>query len=155
MKSQMKTALTAFAILQIAVLMVIALGVPMILASWASSAALIAGLRASPAARPWAVGVSHVTTAAIGLGVLALIHTGSPIDAAWLVAPAVGIGVFAMLQLKALHPPAAANCLIPILSGPDPIYFAIAAVFGAALLAALAAGMDWLDAKKREAPDAV
>jgi CBS-domain-containing membrane protein len=141
----------------------------MILASWASSAALIAGLRASPAARPWAVGAGHFISGITGAMVVAYVwhdvpfqffpvygEYPLPFDPLWLIAPAVGIAVLGMLLAKALHPPAAANAAIPLLMGggnPRPFLFVM--VFGAAMLAALAAGMDWNDKRQREAQDAV
>jgi CBS-domain-containing membrane protein len=151
MTSKLKPALIAFLVLQIAVALVIGLGVPLILASWASSAALLGGLRTSPAARPWAVGIAHVTTGAVGLGALFLTQTGLPLDAHWLIAPAVGLAVWGMVLFKALHPPAAANALIPLITAPLPLSFAITVIFGAALLAILAAAIDRFEANQGKA----
>jgi CBS-domain-containing membrane protein len=148
MNPNLKPAVIAFLVLQIAVVLVIILDVPLILASWASSAALIGGLRASPAARPWAIGIAHVTAGAVGLGALFLLQAGLPFGGQWLIAPAVGFAVFGMMSFKALHPPAAANALIPLITAPLPISFAAAILFGAAVLATLAAVIDRFEASQ-------
>lgn len=147
---KLTTAFTAFAVLQIAVLLVIQLEVPMILASWAASAALISGLRISPAARPWAVGISHLTCGTVGLGVLLIAQGGIPFSAHWLIAPAVGLAVLGMLAFGAFHPPAAGNAAIPLIAATQAGGFAITFIFGALVLAVLAASLDHYETTKEE-----
>jgi CBS-domain-containing membrane protein len=140
-----KPALIAFAIVQVAIIMVMALDVPMILTSWASSAALIGGLRASPAARPLAVSGGHIVSGLVGIAALVLAKQGLPFDPRWLIAPGVGLAVLLMIATKMLHPPAAANPAITLVVPTDPISFAIALFAGAALLAALTYLLDRAD----------
>jgi CBS-domain-containing membrane protein len=138
-------ALIAFAIVQAATLMVFALDVPMILTSWASSAALIGGLRASPAARPIAVAGGHIISGLVGLGALALSKQGVPFDPRWLIAPGVGLAVLLMSVTRLLHPPAAANPAITLVVPTIATNFAIALFAGAALLALLTFLLDRVD----------
>jgi CBS-domain-containing membrane protein len=100
-----KSAIIAFAIVQAAILMVFALDVPMILTSWASSAALIGGLRSSPAARPLAVSGGHIISGLVGIGALVIAKQGFPFDPRWLIAPGVGLAVPLMTATRLLHPP--------------------------------------------------
>jgi CBS-domain-containing membrane protein len=137
-----KPALIAFAIVQAAIVMVIALDVPMILTSWASSAALIGGLRTSPAARPLAVSGGHIVSGLVGIGALLLARHGPPFDPRWLIAPGVGFAVLLMIATKLLHPPAAANPAITLVVPTDPTSFAIALFAGAGLLAVLTYALD-------------
>ncbi len=137
-----KAALIAFLTLQIAIGVAIFLGVPMILASWASSAALIAGLRQADAARPWPVGGGHMICGLVGIGTILIVRAGIPFSPYWLIAPAVGLSVFGMISAKALHPPAAGNAAIPVISAADPVSFGLAMLFGAIILSLCAAGID-------------
>jgi CBS-domain-containing membrane protein len=140
-----KSALIAFAIVQAAILMVIALDVPMILTSWASSAALIGGLRASPAARPLAVSGGHIISGLVGMGALLLAKQGLPFDPLWLIAPGVGLAVLLMTMTRLLHPPAAANPAITLVVPTEPLSFAIALFAGATLLALMTFILDRQD----------
>jgi CBS-domain-containing membrane protein len=149
MSSKNKAALLAFAIVQIAILMVITLDVPMILTSWASSAALIAAMRASPAARPLAVSGGHVISGLVGLAALFLARQGLPFDPRWLIAPGVGLAVLLMALGRVMHPPAAANPAITLVVPTDPVSFAAALFAGAALLALLTALLDKSEQKSR------
>jgi CBS-domain-containing membrane protein len=135
----------ALAVVQAAILLVLWLDVPMILTSWASSAALIGGLRASPAARPLAVSGGHIISGLVGLGALMIAKQGLPFDPRWLIAPAVGVAVLLMTATRLLHPPAAANPAITLVIPTDPASFAIALFAGAALLALLTFLLDRVD----------
>lgn len=152
-------ALIAFGVVQAAILMVFALDVPMVLTSWASSAALIGGLRASPAARPLAVSGGHIISGLVGLGMLVLSKQGLPFDARWLIAPGVGLAVLLMSVTRLLHPPAAANPAITLVVPTVAANFAIALFAGAALLALLTFLLDRVDGAARgqesKADDAV
>ncbi len=151
MKSKILPALIAFAIVQAAVLMVFALDVPMILTSWASSAALIGGLRASPAARPMAVSGGHIISGLVGLAALLIAKQGLPFDPIWLIAPGVGLAVAMMAATRLLHPPAAANPAIALVMPTEPMSFAVAIFAGAALLAALTVLLDRADGSNNRA----
>ncbi len=145
MNRKLAPALIAFAIVQIAIVMVFALDVPMILTSWASSAALIGGLRASPAARPRAVAGGHIISGLVGIVMLLIARAGIPFDPRWLIAPGVGLAVALMIATRLLHPPAAANPAITLVLPVEPVSFAIALFAGAALLAALTFTLDLFD----------
>jgi CBS-domain-containing membrane protein len=140
MNSSVKTGLIAFVVVQTAVVAALLLNVPLILASWASSAAVIAGLRGAPAARPWAVGMGHIICGAVGLLLLLLTQVELAFDVRWLIGAGVGLAVWAMVAAKALHPPAAGNVAIPVIAvtHPTPLAFIVTFVFGAILLAAMA-----------------
>jgi CBS-domain-containing membrane protein len=138
-------ALIAFLIVQVAVLMVFALDVPMILTSWASSAALIGSLRSSPAARPVTVAGGHIVSGSVGIALLLIARQGLPFDARWLIALGVGMAVALMAATRLLHPPAAANPAITLVMPTDPISFAVALFAGAGLLAILTLLIDRRD----------
>lgn len=143
-------ALIAFLIVQTAILVVLTFDVPMILTSWASSAALIGGLRSSPAARPLAVAGGHIISGLVGLGALALARQGVPFDPRWLIAPGVGLAVLLMLASRLLHPPAAANPAITLVVPTVATNFAIALFIGAMLLALLTFLLDRVDGAGQE-----
>jgi CBS-domain-containing membrane protein len=147
MRLNWRSALIAFAIVQAAIIMVFTLDVPMILTSWASSAALIGGLRESPAARPLAVSGGHIISGLVGIGALLLAKQGLPFDARWLIAPGVGLAVLLMTATRLLHPPAAANPAITLVVPTEPISFAIALCAGAVLLALLTFVLDRAEAR--------
>jgi CBS-domain-containing membrane protein len=140
MSSSVKIGLIAFIVIQTAVASALLLNVPLILASWASSAAVIAGLRGAPAARPWAVGIGHIICGVVGLLLLLMTHVEWGIDVRWLIGAGVGLAVWAMVAAKALHPPAAGNVAIPVIAVtyPTPLAFIITFAFGAILLAVMA-----------------
>lgn len=140
----------AFGIVQAAILMVIALDVPMILTSWASSAALIGSLRSSPAARPLAVAGGHIVSGLVGLALLALAKQGLPFDPRWLIAPGVGLAVLLMSITRLLHPPAAANPAITLVVPTLAMNFAFALFAGAALLALLTFLLDRADGADKD-----
>jgi CBS-domain-containing membrane protein len=140
MNSSVKTGLIALVVVQTAVAAALILNVPLILASWASSAAVIAGLRGAPAARPWAVGMGHIICGAVGFLLLLLTQVELAFDVRWLIGAGVGLAVWAMVRAKALHPPAAGNVAIPIIAvtHPSPIAFVITFAFGAVVLSSMA-----------------
>jgi CBS-domain-containing membrane protein len=140
MNLSVKMGLIALVVVQTAVAGAVLLNVPLILASWASSAAVIAGLRGAPAARPWAVGMGHIICGAVGLLFLLLTQVELAFDIRWLIGAGVGLAVWAMVAAKALHPPAAGNVAIPVIAviHPTPLAFLIAFVFGAVVLSGMA-----------------
>ncbi len=124
-----------------------ALGIPLMLTSWASSAALIAALRTSPAARPVTVGLGHLISGAVGYLALMLVPLLG-IDAYMLAPLGAGIAVMAMLAARQFHPPAAANAAIPLFTAVAANEFALACAAGAVALGAMAATLDRIDGAK-------
>lgn len=120
------------------------LDIPLMLTSWASSAALIAALRTSPAARPAAVGIGHLISGAIGVAMLlAATRLGIAADMA---APlGAWLAVMAMMLVRQFHPPAAANAVIPLFTGGAGLEFMLAVASGAVALAAMAGLLDRID----------
>jgi CBS-domain-containing membrane protein len=126
-------------------------GVPLILTSWASSMALIVTATDQPAAHPARVAGGHVVSGLVGLGlVLAFGHLSLTQLAAGpgaaelaracaLVGAGVTLALGAMMLTGALHPPAAANPLIILVSGAaTPSGALLLLVMGAAMLALVA-----------------
>lgn len=118
---------------------------PVFVTSWASSTALILGAEETPAVRPTTVFMAHATCAAIGF-VAAL--AGAHHD--WVIVPAFGIALCAMLALGFLHPPAAANAVIPsVVVAPLGLVFS-SMLLGGASMAVLALGMRSLTLRRCE-----
>jgi CBS-domain-containing membrane protein len=119
--------------------------IPLMLASWASSAALIAGFRASPAARPVPVAAGHLISGAVGYGAALLVpHLGA--HALWIAPVAAAIAAMAMMTLQFYHPPAAANAVIPLFTTVALPHFAAALAVGALALGTVAWLLDRRDA---------
>jgi CBS-domain-containing membrane protein len=143
----LRTGLIVAVLVAGAMVLTAALGIPLMLTSWASSAALIAALRTSPAARPAAVGLGHLMSGAVGYAMLMLVqHLG--IEASLLAPLSAGAAVMAMMGARHFHPPAAANAAIPLFTAVAPAQFALACAAGAVALAALAATLDRIDGAK-------
>ena len=86
---------------------------PWLIASMGASAVLIFVLPASPLAQPWPVLGSHLVSAAIGIGLHAVL------GATWLSAGiAVTLTIAAMSLLRCLHPAAGGTVLITALASP-------------------------------------
>ena len=101
--------------------------VPLILTSWASSMGLITTATGTPPAAPWRVAGGHLVSGAVGLGFvlvagpedlaqLAAAPLPVQLAAAALIGLAVATAVAAMWLTGALHPPAAANPAIALVS---------------------------------------
>jgi CBS-domain-containing membrane protein len=123
------------------------LGIPLMLTSWASSAALIAALRTSPAARPVAVGIGHLISGAVGYAMM-MVSAQSGIDVSMLAPLGAGIAVMVMMLTNRLHPPAAANAAIPLFMAVSGQTFMLAIASGALALAMLAGILDRFDGAK-------
>lgn len=104
-----------------------AASVPLILTSWASSMGLITTATGTPPAAPWRVAGGHLVSGAVGLGFvlvagphdlaqLAAAPLPQQLAAAALIGLAVAVAVAAMWLTGALHPPAAANPAIALVS---------------------------------------
>jgi CBS-domain-containing membrane protein len=121
-------------------------GIPLMLTSWASSAALIAGFRNSPAARPLPVAAGHLVSGAIGSGAAMLVpHLAG--HAFWIAPLAAAFAAMAMMAIRLYHPPAAANAVIPLFTAVTLPHFGAALVIGALALAAVAWLLDSRDEK--------
>ncbi len=83
---------------------------PFMLASMGASTVLLLGAPHSPLSQPWAFAGGHLVSAVIGVTVAA--HVPNVYVAAGL---AVGGAIFAMYQLRCLHPPGGATALLTII----------------------------------------
>lgn len=84
---------------------------PLIIAPFGASCALVFGAPASPLAQPRNVIGGHLVTATLGL--LAFTLIASPVAA---MAVGVGLGIAGMLLTGTLHPPAGANPIVVVLA---------------------------------------
>jgi hypothetical protein len=110
-----------------------AMALPVFVTSWASSTALILGSPGRRAAMPLTVGIAHAGCAIVGVSA-AQMAPHQP----WIIVPSFGIALCLMLVSDRLHPPAAANAVIPaVLSAPAPSLL-LAMLAGAVCMAALA-----------------
>lgn len=84
---------------------------PMIIAPFGASCALVFGAPASPLAQPRNVIGGHVISAVLGLAAATLL--ASPQLA---MALGTGLAIFGMLLTKTLHPPAGANAIVVVMT---------------------------------------
>lgn len=122
-------------VLELLVALAHIVGSPLIMTSWASSAALILGPRDAPAARPIAVLMGHLVSSLVAT---AFLLAGPSI---WWIGPAVALSFALMAGLGVLHPPAAANAAILMITPTAPTWFLGATFVGASALAAMAWGL--------------
>lgn len=108
-------------------------GEMLLVAPFGATVCLIFGAPESPFAQPRNTIFGHLIGALCGLAALALIGTG-PLALGVGVATAVGL----MIGLGVVHPPAAANPIVIILTKATPAFLAMPLAPGIALLMALA-----------------
>lgn len=87
---------------------------------FAPSCLLVFALPEAPVSQPIAVVGGHMVSAAVGLGIGAIPHSGwwnSELASAFAGALAAGLSVVAMLVLRVLHPPAVANAVVVCVTG--------------------------------------
>ncbi|UTX53328.1 HPP family protein [Leucobacter aridicollis] len=87
---------------------------------FAPSCLLVFALPEAPVSQPIAVVGGHMVSAAVGLGVGAIPHTGwwnGELASALAGALAAALSVVAMLVLRVLHPPAVANAVVVCVTG--------------------------------------
>lgn len=87
---------------------------------FAPSCLLVFALPEAPVSQPTAVVGGHVVSAAVGLGIGAIPHTGwwdGELASALAGALAAALAVVAMLVLRVLHPPAVANAVVVCVTG--------------------------------------
>lgn len=106
----------------------------LILASMGASTFLLFVVPHSPMAQPWPLMVGHLTAAVMGVSCDYWIA-----DPVLATATAVGLSVFAMHFLHALHPPAAATAMIAVIGLPE--HNAIAWYFVYAVVTVNAGGL--------------
>lgn len=88
--------------------------VPYIVASMGASTVLLFAVPSSPMNRPWALLVSHIVSAIVGVS--CALYISNLLIAAPL---AVAGALLAMLYLRCLHPPGGATALLIVLAGPE------------------------------------
>lgn len=109
------------------------LGLSLFITSWASSTALILSAPRDESIAPATVFTAHILCAIVG-GILLVI--GSHVI--WLPAVAFGTAYAAMQQRGRMHPPAAANVVIPLFAPISWNHWFVAVVAGTAFLTVLA-----------------
>ena len=105
-----------------------------LLASFGSSMVLLYGYPDSPFAQPKNVFFGHLVTAIVGLFVLHFI----PLPIFITIPLAVGGGIFFMILLNVVHPPAGGNPIIVIIGSASYDYLISPIIFGCILILLLA-----------------
>lgn len=102
-----------------------------LMAPFGATMVILFGLPESPLAQPRNILMGHLLTAAIGLGIAALLGVGP-----WTLGLAVGLAVAAMLVTHTTHPPAGANPLVVMLAGETWDFLLMPVALGALLILA-------------------
>lgn len=101
---------------------------PMVLASTGASAMLIFGIPHSPVSQPWPLVGGHIISAFIGISAYYLIP--NPIVAS---SAAIGVAMLAMHHTGSMHPPGGATAVTAVIGGASVhelgYYFVIVPVF--------------------------
>ena len=105
-----------------------------IAASFGSSMVLLFGFPESPFAQPKNVFFGHLLTALTGV----LFVNFIPLPIYMSIAFAVGIGVFLMILLNVVHPPAGGNPIIVIIGSASYDYLINPIIFGCIIILSLA-----------------
>ena len=105
-----------------------------LLASFGSSMVLLFGFPESPFAQPKNVFFGHLLTALTGV----LFVNFIPLPIYMSIAFAVGIGVFLMILLNVVHPPAGGNPIIVIIGSASYDYLINPIIFGCIIILLLA-----------------
>ena len=99
-------------------------------ASFGASMVLLYGFPESPFAQPKNVFFGHLLTALIGVLFVNYIHLPIFIN----IALAVGIGIFFMIALDVVHPPAGGNPIMVIIEGVSYEYLISPIIFGCLII---------------------
>jgi CBS-domain-containing membrane protein len=99
-------------------------------ASFGSSMVLLYGFPESPFAQPKNIFYGHFITALIGIFFVNYIYLPIFIN----IALAVGVGIFFMIILDVVHPPAGGNPIIVIIGGVSYEYLINPIIFGCLLI---------------------
>ena len=105
-----------------------------IAASFGSSMVLLFGFPESPFAQPKNVFFGHLVTALVGVFFVNLI----PLPIYISIAGAVGIGIFLMIILDVVHPPAGGNPIMVIIGSASFEYLINPIIFGCILILLIA-----------------
>ncbi len=103
-------------------------------ASFGSSMVLLFGFPESPFAQPKNVFFGHLTTAMVGVIFVAFI----PLPIFINIALAVGVGIFFMILLNVVHPPAGGNPIMVIIGSVSYDYLLSPIIFGCIIIISLA-----------------
>ena len=102
--------------------------------SFGSSMVLLFGFPESPFAQPKNVFFGHLVTAMVGVIFVTLIPLPMFIN----IALAVGVGIFFMILLNVVHPPAGGNPIIVIIGSVSYDYLLSPIIFGCMIIISLA-----------------
>ena len=116
-----------------------------IAASFGSSMVLLFGFPESPFAQPKNVFFGHLVSAIVGVFFVNLI----PLPIYISIAFAVGIGIFLMILLDVVHPPAGGNPILVIIGSVSYDYLIFPVVTGCIIIILLAIFINKLILKKR------
>ena len=105
-----------------------------IAASFGSSMVLLFGFPESPFAQPKNVFFGHLVTALVGIIFVALV----PLPLYVNIALAVGFGIFLMILLNIVHPPAGGNPIMVIIGSVSYDYLLSPIIFGCIIIISLA-----------------
>ena len=116
-----------------------------IAASFGSSMVLLFGFPESPFAQPKNVFFGHLVSASVGVFFVNLI----PLPIYISIAFAVGIGIFLMILLDVVHPPAGGNPILVIIGSVSYDYLIFPVITGCIIVILLAIFINKLILKKR------
>ena len=102
--------------------------------SFGSSMVLLFGFPESPFAQPKNVFFGHLVTALVGVIFVSLISLPIYIN----IALAVGVGIFLMILLNIVHPPAGGNPIMVIIGSVSYDYLISPIIFGCIIIISLA-----------------
>ena len=105
-----------------------------IAASFGSSMVLLFGFPESPFAQPKNVFFGHLVTALVGVVFVTLVPLPMFIN----IALAVGVGIFLMILLNIVHPPAGGNPIMVIIGSVSYDYLLSPIIFGCIIIISLA-----------------
>ena len=105
-----------------------------IAASFGSSMVLLFGFPESPFAQPKNVFFGHLVTALVGVVFVAFVPLPMFIN----IALAVGVGIFLMILLNIVHPPAGGNPIMVIIGSVSYDYLLSPIIFGCIIIISLA-----------------
>ncbi len=102
--------------------------------SFGSSMVLLFGFPESPFAQPKNVFFGHLVTALVGVIFVTLV----PLPMYFNIALAVGVGIFLMILLNIVHPPAGGNPIMVIIGSVSYDYLISPIIFGCIIIISLA-----------------
>ena len=105
-----------------------------LIASFGSSMVLLYGYPESPFAQPKNVFFGHLVTALVGVVFVTLVPLPMYVN----IALAVGVGIFLMILLNIVHPPAGGNPIMVIIGSVSYDYLISPIIFGCIIIISLA-----------------